>query len=323
MLVSRGRSRERILLFGMEGVGKSLAALDIAAAVAPSRVFVIDNDNAWDRMLEGPTLDGEEVKVFTEWRWETREERGKIIGELVEDRSWADDEGTMVVLHVEGWEGNLAAIDFVRREVDKNDWVVVDSGSALWDDVKDWYTSTIWDKSLDDYFLQVRLEKEAAKKDAKSLGALDGWVDWPVINAQYKQKVMKFLVNPPCHLLVTAEQADAGGDDDKETRALYGKLSVKPRAQKRIGHNMQTVLNLRRDRGGDYYVTTVKDRGGREIWENELISDVGFASWYLGGIAGWSADEEDGAEAEVEVEAEVEAVPVAKGVVKKNIVKKG
>lgn len=288
-LQTGGRSRERILVFGMEGVGKSYAALDVASRIGERTLYVIDNDNAWDRMLEGQTIAGETVGVRMEFRWDGDLERGKGGWEV--DGRWAVDGGNVVVFHADGWLASVAAIEAVREEAGPDDWCCVDSGSALWDDVQAWFTESVFDSSMADYFMQVRMEKARAQKDAKALGALDGWVDWPVINAQYKDRVMKFLVNPPCHLIVTCEQADVSSqDEDRETRALYGKLSVKPRGQKRIGHNMQTVMLLRRDRAGDFYATTVKDRGAREAQENLDVSGVGFGEWYLEEIAGWTEE---------------------------------
>lgn len=285
MLRSTGRSRERILLYGMEGVGKSLAALDIASRVKPSTLYVIDNDNAWDRMLEGQTIAGESVGVREELRWDASVGRE---GGWVDDDRWVADGGNVVVYHADGWLANTSAIRAVMQQAGPDDWCCIDSGSALWDDVQAWFTESVFDSSMADYFMQVRLEKAKASKEAKALGALDGWVDWPVINAQYKGNVMKFLVNPPCHLIVTAEQADVTREEaDKETRALYGGEQVKPRSQKRLGHNVQTVLRLARRSGETYVATTVKDRGGRERLEVEDVTGRGFSEWYLEEVAGW------------------------------------
>lgn len=296
----------------MEGVGKSLAALDIASRIAPSVLYVIDNDNAWDRMLEGQTVAGETVGVAAEYRWDANQ--GRDGGWETDDR-WCVDGGNVVVYHAAGWVANVAAIDEVVAAAGPDDWVCIDSGSALWDDVQAWFTESVFDSSMADYFMQVRMEKAKAAKDAKALGALDGWVDWPVINAQYKGKVMKFLVTPPCHLIVTAEQADVTREDqDKETRALYGGEQVKPRGQKRIGHNVQTVLRLGRQRNGTYTATTVKDRGGREMLEGEDVTDRGFATFYLEEIAGWT----EAAAATTTPSATAKTAPVAKkGMVKK------
>ena len=330
VLVSQGRSRERVLLFGLEGVGKSLAALDVASRVKPNKLFVIDNDNAWDRMLEGQTLAGDDVQVTAEYRWNPKQSRsgGKDVGGWEFDDRWCVEGGNVVVYHVEGWEANRAAIASVVEEAGPDDWCCIDSGTALWSDVQAWFTEQVFGTTMDDYFMQVRLEKQAAAENAKALGALDGWVDWPVINAQYNGGVMKFLVTPPCHLLVTAEQADIDmkEEKDKEVRGLYGSLFVKPRGQKRIGHNMQTVLLLTK-RGDEHLVKTVKDRGGREKVTNHAITDVGFGTWYLEEIAGWQERDDEPTLATTPVLAIAEVpdipVPVAKKVTKKIAKKKG
>lgn len=304
-----GRSRERIVLFGPEGTGKSQAAFDIAAYLPPhATMYVIDNDNAWDRMLEGTTLDGDEVKVREEWRWEGDNKAG----EFVRDGEYEDEDGNIVIFHTEGWTANKTAIEIIKGRAGRDDWCCIDSGSALWDDVQAWFTETIWDSSMADYFLQVRLKKAAAEKDAKALGALDGWVDWPVINPTYKQAVMKFLVTPPCHLIVTAEQAEVTKEDtDKETRTLYGG-DVKARGQKRLGHNVQTVIRLRREQNGNHTAWTLKDRGGRTKVEREPITDVSFVDWYLLGIGGWVLEDEDEEKVAAPVVAKKAAVVVEK-----------
>jgi len=200
----------------------------------------------------------------------------------------------------------------------------VDSGSALWDDVQAWFTRSVFDSSMSDYFMQVRMQKQQASKDAKALGAFDGWVDWPVINATYKDAVMKFLVTPPCHLLVTCEQADVTKEEpDKETRALYGGQNVKPRGQKRIGHNVQTVLRLRRSRSGEFYVTTVKDRGGREHMDDVDVSERGFGEWYLEEVAGWIEQQQSKSGASSTTNLPAFPAPKPSPVPKKMIAKKG
>lgn len=287
MLRSAGRSLERVVVFGLEGVGKSECALDIATRIGPDRtLWVVDNDNAWDRMLEGVGISGDEAQVRAEYRW--------LDGEWVEDDAYATEDGNVVVYHVDdgGWDANVSALKEVKRDAERQDWCCVDSGSALWDDVQAWFTESVFTSSMSDYFMQVRLAKAQAEKDAKALGAFDGWVDWPVINAVYKDNVMKFLVNPPCHLIVCCEQADVTSEEkDKETRALY-KDNVKPRGQKRIGHNVQTVIQLRRDRSMTFTASTIKDRGGRERLVMEDVTDRPFPEWYLEEVAGWIEDED-------------------------------
>jgi energy-coupling factor transporter ATP-binding protein EcfA2 len=46
------RSKERILIFGHEGTGKSTDFLHIAAAIPSQNFYVVDNDNAYDRLVD-------------------------------------------------------------------------------------------------------------------------------------------------------------------------------------------------------------------------------------------------------------------------------
>lgn len=288
-LVTGGRSRERVLLFGMEGTGKSDAILDVATRVYPNRVHIVDNDNAWDRMLEGVSVSGNTGRVLAEYRWDAASKS------FEHDAEWCVDDGNIVVYHVDGWEANAAAIAEIRTDADRSDWCGIDSGSSFWDDVQDWYIDTVFDKTKADFFMQARM----AMARGDSTEALDGWKDWSVINAEYKEKVMGFLITPPCHLLVTCEQAEVSSVqikgkqiEDAETRNLYGARKVKPRGQKRIGHNVQTVLQLVRQADGTYHVHTVKDRGGRERYTGEDVTGQGFATWYLEEVANWTEQED-------------------------------
>lgn len=308
-LVSTGRARERVLLFGIEGCGKSFATMDVAARIADDperRVWVIDNDNAWGRMLEGTTVDGTEVGLAEEWYW-TPNARSSEGGVYESSDRWVVDGGNVIVFHCEGWEGNVAAIKEIVRRANVDDWMTLDTGSVVWANVQEYFTSKVFDASMADYFLRVRMEKQAANTLGKSLSALDGWVDWSVINPLYKDKVSRWLVNPPCNLIVITEQADVSSDDkDKETLGLYASFGVKPTGQKRLGHQMQTVIQLRRDRLDNYFATTIKDRGGREKLLNQDVTDVGFATWYLEGVGGWVEEHP------TEIE-EAPVVPRAKG----------
>jgi hypothetical protein len=262
------------VLFGLEGVGKSLAALDVAANIGTHTLFVIDNDNAWDRMLEGTTLADQRVEVREEYRWDGRD--WKL------DSTWCVESGNVVVFHADGWEQNEAAVTAVIEEATRDDWCCIDSGTALWSNVQDWYTDTVFGSSLADYMLALKKGSQTEDKDDPK---------WQIINARYAAVIGKFLVSPPCHLIVTAEQKDVNTakERDKETKGLYGAHFVRPAGQKRMGHNVQTVIHLTKNtRGDEFQATTVKDRGGREYLDRENVTGYGFGEWYLAECAGWT-----------------------------------
>lgn len=108
--------RERILLFGGWGAGKSYAIESIARHC---HVVVVDTDAAWARTQAlSPDLDVEVVDVT--------------------DASWPEV---------------LAA---VSRELDPDAWLAVDMLGPLWDLCQEHYVSTVYGKDKAAYFLAAR-----------------------------------------------------------------------------------------------------------------------------------------------------------------------
>lgn len=265
-LVNPFNSRERILTFGVQGTGKSHAILTVARMTPDSTFYVIDTDYS----------ESYEVALETEF---------------------ADLANVQVIkVGYDNWKDQLAAIETVRQQCDRDDWLIFDTVSCTWDAVQKWYMEEIFEQGADEYFMEVRKQKEAQKRkaeggrdgggkkeSAKALGALEGWMDWPVINAQYSPLYAR-LTSMPCHLYLTAEQAQTGGDDDREVKAMFGPYGVKPRGQKRLGHVPRTVLWMTKSRAGEYSVTTIKDRNRVEMEDLEYED---FAKDYLVKIGGW------------------------------------
>lgn len=258
------RSKERILIFGHEGVGKSTDALSIASMIPTSNFYVVDNDNSYDRLAD--TFATPLPNVF-------------IAGQ---------DFGHEPYL----WDGFRDSISEAIQAMGSEDWLVVDMLSKGWDMVQEWFIEQIFQEDIDDYFLKIRMEKERLKntpkkdggKEAKSLGAFEGWMDWPVINQTYHKRVSTPLLRCPGHLICVAEAQKLGDDDDRGIKELYGSLGARPKGQKRSGHLMQTVIMQGRKRNGEFTLTGVKDRG-RELWDGQAFDD--FAVDYLVGTAGW------------------------------------
>lgn len=259
------RSRERILAFGHEGSGKSSGILSIARRMPDSKFWVIDNDNAYDRLLETDFTDvwGNDNVLFA----------GEHFGK------WP----------VDNWQNVIDAIAYAMNNMGRDDWLVIDMVSKIWPLCQEAFTERIFGKDIDDYFMHVRMLKESQKnaggKDSKALGAYDGWKDWPVINSMYNKNVADKLLNCPGHLYVVAESTKLSDEDDKGMRDLYGPFGVKPAGQKRSGHIMQTVLFFTKDsRKQEYKMSTIKDRG-RVMWTDDVFGD--FATDYLVNTAGW------------------------------------
>lgn len=279
-----GRARERILTFGRQGTGKSHNILRLARKLPDVTFWIVDNDNTMERLLE---TEFEDLGVREEWRWVGDDVNGKF----ERDGEWETEGGTLVVFHAQGWAANKAALHVSKTRATRDDWLVIDSLTVLWDDVQSWYGQVVWGEEMADHLMELRVmfeqQKEAgkAKKGKENMTAMESmFPEWGFINPEYKTAVTDLLTNPPCHLYATAELAELQGDRDAANKELYGSVQAKPKGQKRSGHSVQTVLMLTKTRAGEYAMTTVKDRG-REDMVNE---DVG--NWEMSYVmrrAGW------------------------------------
>lgn len=127
-------------------------------------------------------------------------------------------------------------------------------------------------------------EEGKAVKGGRNLQVFDGFTDWSVINPEYR-RLQNMLLRCPGHVYCTAEvDAVDSARDNTETKGLFGAYGVKPRGQKRTAHIFQTVLLMKKKRIGEWTMTTVKDRGRKEV-EDVEVGDFGVR--YLRRVAGW------------------------------------
>lgn len=270
---SKGRSRERILAFGVPGTGKTQALMEIARRCPADTIWIIDNDHSIERLLE---TDFADVKVREEWR-------GDGDTRMVEDSEYCTEDGNVVLFHTDTWEHHVWALKQVEERASRHDWLVVDTVTRLWDDVQEWYNRLTYGQDKSQVLLEYRIASDKNKNNINASEAV--FSDWQFINPVYAGEVNNRLINPPCHVYLTAEQTDVTPlDRDKSILNLYGPHGHKPKGQKKTSHVVQTVLMFRRSATGDYFITSVKDRGRPEL-ENEPNND--FAKDYLWNVAGW------------------------------------
>lgn len=260
------RARERILTLGVQGTGKSYAPLTIARMCPGSQFHILDTDYS----------DSYEVGLDTEFSDLNNVEIHKV----------GYDDWCLCGPVCKGCDGFKGTAERLASLIGPDDWLVVDTASCSWDSVQAWFIQETFGKDSAEYFMEVRKRKEGQKDDGKgkkSLGALEGWMDWPVINKNYSP-IYSTITRIQGHLYVTAEQAQLSDDDDREVKKLFGPYGVKPRGQKRLGHVPRTVLLFTKSRAGEYSMTTIKDR---HRVEQEDIEFENFAMDYLVKVAGW------------------------------------
>lgn len=247
--------RERILVFGPPGSGKSTAWQSIAEwlykTTSPGLVHVADTDLAWE-------------------------------GQRPDDGHLDDAVVATTVFDYESIR------DFIRKTTEEftpGDWLVVDMIDKVWLYSQQHYFEQVFGKSLEDYWVE-------AKKMGINPGGEYG-ANWSVIN-KLNTAIMLSIQRYPGHVLACSPATEVRqpsrtgeGGDDKEILHLFGRLGVKPEGQKLLSHHFHTNLYFQEVPRVGYTYTTVKERGtGREKITGEVVSD--FARSYLIKVGGWT-----------------------------------
>jgi hypothetical protein len=273
-----GRARERLLLYGLEGVGKTFALFQIMSQTTGVKgrcnYYYIETDNTLDEFLESPNFN--HLEVAEEW-----------VGRKLDTECYDNPNGNIYLYRVRNWVDYTWAFMECFTRASGDDWIFIDNVSNLWGEVQSWYTTEAYGKSAADFALEIR-KKHIANNDKKSTIIQEQFQDWGAINPQYMENIRKFIQNPPCHIAMTAEQkkVDMDKEKDKETRAIFGPFGAKPTGQKSIAHDARTVLWLTRDNrfGDTHLIQTAKDRErerlDKEEWSN-MVKD------YLFKVGNW------------------------------------
>lgn len=252
------RPRERILVFGTAGTGKSTGILEVARKCPTDTFYVADSElTNYDRLLATAFTDLDNVQVTPVSEW----------------TEW---------------------VEFVAKTnsvMGPDDWQVVDMMTPTWDAVQSWFIDQVHGVDIEEFFIEKRKAmqkiRDAAKpgqQTPKGFSAINGEDgDWQVINKQMF-RLYNEMLKCPGHTYWCAEQDKIGKDDDKEVKAAYGAYGIKPKGQKKLPHVPATSIWLTKSRVGNWAMTTIKDRGRVEV-EDEPLEN--FARDYLMKIAGW------------------------------------
>lgn len=271
------RGLERLLLFGMEGVGKTRAAMQIVAQTtgpsSPNRFFIIETDNTYDEFLESPNFN--HLKVAEEWRGRQR------------DDTYTDPTGSIYLYRVRNWGDYIWAMEQVYDRVERSDWVIVDNISNMWAEVQTWYVVQAYGKDAASFALDIR-KKQIESGNKNHTVAEEQFTDWGAINPQYFENIRKKLQDPRCNVLMLALSKKVDDKErDRTVKATFGPYGVRPEGQKMLAADSRTVLLLTKDlrfNGESYMITSTKDRE-REKLKNTEWGD--FVRDYLVKVGGW------------------------------------
>lgn len=226
--------KERILLGGESGAGKTYACLTIAAMYPERKFHVIDLDDGWMPV---------QIQEFS-------------------------DLANVEYYRVLDWTALMATLKELKPGPD--DWVVVDMLVRAWEMVQNHFVNEVFNKDIGSYFLEAR---KMLKQNASNLGALRGWTDWPVINKMHSDFINTVVYSWPCNLLATTSMSPLTEVDDAEVQHLMTNAGLKLKfdGQKNNPFRFHTTLVLSQDRKG-HYITTCRDRG-RPRLERQLFKN--------------------------------------------------
>ena len=253
-LISPHRFKERILLFGGGGSGKSETVLNIASHVQ-GEFYIYDNDTSfnYNRALQTTYQDLDDT--------------GRVHVYEATDNTWED---CLVQL-----------TDMVGAADPDTDWLVIDSITPTWGWVQNWYQEQVHGQDLARHMIQ--LKREYADDQRGYNAAVTNDMNWPVVKKEY-EKLYRVMQQWKGHLIITAEAKGLGRDADDDMKMLYGHLGMKPSGEGRLHHIASTNLLLTHPGQGEWKVTTVKDRNREEL-DGVVVED--FGKDYLMDVAGW------------------------------------
>jgi len=251
------RFKERILLFGEGGSGKSTAILSMARYMPDSHFWIQDTDVsfAYDRLLALEFAD-------------------------------VDERGNVTVLQASDWDEFNENTARIAADSDPiNDVLVVDNGTFPWQWVQDSHAQAQYGVDIDQFLSDLR--KQYGKDNKEYAKALAEGMQWPIINKKFNKHFYKMFHSWKGHAMIVAQAKSTKGEKDEDMLTQFRIHGAMPAGQKDLAYVMATNI-LMMDRGKNTWaMSTTKDRGRPKV-EKQTFTE--FAIDYLVDIGGWTIE---------------------------------
>ena len=235
--------RERILLMGPPGAGKSTQLLNVVSYVGELGIkcHVIDLEDKITALL------GNQIPK------------------------------NMTLYSCVSWEELIEARDKILAVCKPDEWIMVDRVDLAWSFVQRFFTQKKYNIELAERLLDKSVDM---KKRAMFIPRFDAG-DWPTINENYESFIGFVFYRSRCHALVTSGIRAVDSDNPKDVDIFS--LGINPRGQKELGHQPISAFLLQDAKKGkehDYLITTAKEgTKGRVQFDHETLMD--FTIQYL------------------------------------------
>ena len=248
--------RERIILFGDYGAGKSQAWVD------------------WAKMLRD-TGSSARVRVLC-----------TDMGAEASTEQYPGWEQNVTIEHVESFGEYTNVVTKAKESDGPDDLLVVDRSDSAWEAVQQSFSLDVSGKELDDWAVE-NLSKGLDNPFADGHG-----VSWGIIKRRYQTKFVGPLTRYPGHVLLCANEKPVSlpnnqgkGGDGADVIEFYGRGGMRPGGEKHTGFLMHDIVRLGRKGKGEWVMGTVRARSRMEV-ENMRLTN--FVADYLMPIGGWT-----------------------------------
>jgi len=178
------------------------------------------------------------------------------------------------------WDELQEDTDYILKTGGKDDWLVIDQADQPWGYVQAYYIEQIMGKKPHQFFFDFKKGGGRGNPMAGAYGE-----NWNIINQMYRDWMVRQVLRFKGHVLAVAKSEPIGEGDEALARKYFGPYGVKPRGQKDLGYQFDSILLTKFGRtGNDYQLTTVGDTNRAKLDEQPLND---FAVEYLVKIAGW------------------------------------